>query len=124
MASREPVILVVEDVALVRMNLALHLEEAGFKVFEAASAEGAIELLEEAGDPVDIVLTDLNMPGSKGGAGLLKWLAEHRPGVVRAICTAHAGMAPVGDVSAANLVFEKPFDPVRLSRDLWQALSR
>jgi CheY-like chemotaxis protein len=121
--STQPTILVVEDVGLVRMNLAMDLQDAGFNVLEASSADGAISVLERATDPIHIVLTDLNMPGSRGGAALLRWLATNRPGIVRAVCTAHAGLAPIEDVSAANLVFEKPFDPMRVSSELWGAMS-
>jgi len=120
----QPTILVVEDVGLVRLNLALHLQDAGFRVLEAANAEDAIAVLEDANSTVHIVLTDLNMPGARGGAELLKWLTANRPEIVRAVCSAHAGLRPIEEVSAANLVFEKPFDAGRLSRDLWAALAR
>jgi CheY-like chemotaxis protein len=123
MATHRPTILVVEDVGLVRMNLAMDLQDSGFNVLEASSADSAISVLERAEQRVDIVLTDLNMPGSQGGAALLRWLVTNRPEIVRAVCTAHAGLAPIEDVTAANLVFEKPFDPVRLSSELWSALS-
>jgi CheY-like chemotaxis protein len=123
MATQRPTILVVEDVGLVRMSLAMDLQDTGFNVLEASSADSAISMLERGEGPIHIVLTDLNMPGSQGGAALLRWLATNRPEIVRAVCTAHAGLAPIEDVTAANLVFEKPFDPVRLSSELWSALS-
>jgi DNA-binding NtrC family response regulator len=123
MATQRPTILVVEDVGLVRMNLAMGLQDAGFNVLEASSADSAISVLERGEGPVDIVLTDLNMPGAQGGAALLRWLSTNRPRIVRAVCTAHAGLAPIEDVTTESLVFEKPFDPVRLSSELWSALS-
>ena len=126
MAPRDgqPVILVVEDVGLVRMNLSITLEDSGFSVLEASSVDSAIAMLEGAQGTIDIVLTDLNLSGAKTGADLLRWVAAHQPSVVRAFCTAHAGLAPVDGVSAPNLVFDKPFDPRILSRDLWAAMSR
>ncbi|WP_242117761.1 hybrid sensor histidine kinase/response regulator [Sphingomonas lacusdianchii] len=57
-------ILLVEDDGLIRMNSAEMLEEAGFVVLEAASAEEAITALQTA--PVDILITDVNLPGASG----------------------------------------------------------
>jgi len=67
-----PTVLVAEDVALVRLNLVQQLEDGGFRVIEARDAESALASL-EAGDPIQIVLTDLNMPGAMDGRGLLRW---------------------------------------------------
>ena len=58
-----PLVLIVEDELLVRMNALSLLEEAGFGVLEAASADEAFSLLERRKD-IRIVFTDINMPGS------------------------------------------------------------
>ena len=55
-----PLVLVVEDEFLVRMNAVSLLEEAGFAVLEAGSADEAIVLLEGRRD-IRIVFTDINM---------------------------------------------------------------
>ncbi|WP_082458077.1 PAS domain-containing protein [Sphingomonas sp. Leaf10] len=57
-------ILLVEDDGLIRINSAEMLEEAGFVVLEAASAEEAITALQTA--PVDVLITDVNLPGASG----------------------------------------------------------
>lgn len=49
-------VLVVEDEALIRMNLVLHLEDEGFEVFEAENAEKAIVLLEQH-ETIQLVFT-------------------------------------------------------------------
>ena len=64
-----PLVLVVEDEFLVRMNALSLLEEAGFDVLEAGSADEAIALLEARKD-IRIVFTDINMPGSMDGLRL------------------------------------------------------
>jgi two-component system, response regulator PdtaR len=120
--DRRPTVLVAEDVALVRLNLVQQLEDTGFRVLEARDAESAVTLL-EAGEPVRIVLTDLNMPGAMDGLGLLRWVKLNRPEVIRAVATALADKSPT-EVSAPDLVFSKPFDPLRISQKLWDALAR
>jgi DNA-binding NtrC family response regulator len=57
-------ILIVEDEAKMRRLLELSLGEAGFSTLSAADAEAGLKLLQEA--PVDLVLTDLKLPGMDG----------------------------------------------------------
>lgn len=59
-------ILVVEDESLIRFGLVDILETEGFATREAASAMQAIEIL-KADEAIDIVLTDIEMPGSMDG---------------------------------------------------------
>ena len=73
-----PTILIVEDEFLARAMLSDHLQECGFMVFEAGSADEAITTI-ETGIPIDLVLTDIRMPGSMNGFGLAKWISANRP---------------------------------------------
>jgi CheY-like chemotaxis protein len=76
-----PVVLVVDDVVLVRTLIADSLRARGFDVVEAGSGEEAICIL-EAGLPVQAILTDVYMPAAEvDGLGLARWLRRHRPGV-------------------------------------------
>jgi signal transduction histidine kinase/CheY-like chemotaxis protein len=59
-------LLVVEDVAVARMVTATRLRRAGHHVITADTAEAALRELAAA--PVDLVLTDLNLPGMNGAA--------------------------------------------------------
>jgi CheY-like chemotaxis protein len=61
--STKPTVLVVEHVPVVRMLLANHLRGSGFQVVEAANGEEAIRIV-EAGRPVQLVLSDVHMPGA------------------------------------------------------------
>ena len=63
------VILLVEDEVLVRMVAADVLEDAGFTVLESTNAEEALRLLETRSD-VQVLFTDVNMPGALDGLGL------------------------------------------------------
>ena len=59
-----PAILIVEDEAKMRRLLELNLGEDGFTTFSAEDAETGLKLLQE--NPVDLVLTDLKLPGMNG----------------------------------------------------------
>ncbi|MBV1858318.1 MAG: sigma-54 dependent transcriptional regulator [Nannocystaceae bacterium] len=65
--------------------LTLLLGREGLEVAEADSAESAIEHLDR--EPVDVILTDVRMPG-RGGLALVKWCAEHRPGLTVVVMSA------------------------------------
>jgi len=102
-------VLVVDDDASVRKVLAALLRQAGHAPVEADSGERA--LAELVGCSVDIVLTDLRMPGMDGMA-LLKRVAREWPCVPVVMITAH-GTVPVAveamRAGAADFIL-KPFD--------------
>jgi DNA-binding NtrC family response regulator len=74
-------ILVVEDDVLVRMPIAQYLRECGYKVIEAVSADEAMTVLLHRDTLVDVVFSDIEMPGSIDGFGSASWIRKHRPGV-------------------------------------------
>ena len=82
-AGVQPVakILVVDDDPLVRFVTADHLQDAGFEVVEAPSADGALPLL-EAGDGIAALVTDVQMPGSMNGLELAQIVRRRWPGPV------------------------------------------
>ena len=79
-ADAEPLVLVVEDEVLIRMAAADHLRHCGFRVAEAGSAAEAQELI-LSGLKVNLVFSDITMPGALDGIGLTQWLAVHVPDV-------------------------------------------
>ena len=62
-------ILFVEDEALIRMDMAEFLRECGYRVHEAANANEALEAL-RAKFAIDLVFTDINLPGGMNGLEL------------------------------------------------------
>src|SRR5439155_25246387 len=73
-------ILVAEDEILVRFMAAEHLRAAGFNVIEASNAAEAIDVLQSS-EPVDLLFSDIAMPGLMNGAMLARWVYVHRPDV-------------------------------------------
>ena len=63
-----------------RLGIADYLREQNYIVFEAATADEARAVMAaELG--VDLVFSDINMPGSMDGVGLGQWMASHHPDV-------------------------------------------
>ena len=68
-APPPPTVLVVDDDVLVRMAICENLRDAGFQVVEASSAHDALGVM-LAEVPIDVLLTDVQMPGAMDGFGL------------------------------------------------------
>jgi signal transduction histidine kinase len=71
-------ILVVEDNAGLRRIVVRQLGEAGYRVLEAPDAEAAMTIIESPG-PIDLLLTDVVMPGAMDGRDLARVAVAHRP---------------------------------------------
>jgi CheY-like chemotaxis protein len=104
-------VLVVEDEVLLRLVIAEYLRDCGYRVLEAADAGEAVLVLEEPQFAVDVVFSDIDMPGAMDGFALAQWTRANRPGV-EVILT---GSVPRAVNAAAQLCEEgtlaKPYDP-------------
>ncbi len=87
------------------------LEDSGFKVVEADSADGAIDLLTCNG-PIDAVFSDVQMPGTMDGVELARWISREMPDV-KVLLT--SGNAPR---QAGVAILPKPYDLYAVARQL------
>ncbi len=119
-----PTILVVEDDVLVRILVAAYLRECGFDVIEANSADEAIRVL-QAGVRVDIVFSDIQMPGSMDGFGLAQWVRRERPGLKIILTSGAARTAKAaGDLCETGPILAKPYDHAELESRIRALLAR
>ena len=109
MGTSGPSILVVDDEANLRKVLSAALRKEGYDVLTAREGEEALGLLNQA--PVDVVLTDLKMPGMDG-MELLERVLKDYPGLPVVMLTAHGTVDTA--VTAMKLgafdFLTKPFD--------------
>ena len=89
----QPVMLVVDDEALIRMCAAEFAQEAGFLALEACDAAEAMEAL-EGRDDITVLFTDVAMPGKMDGLALAHAVRERWPDIVVMIAT--GATAPIG----------------------------
>lgn len=102
-------ILVVEDELLIQMCIAEHLRDCGYRVFEAAEVDEAIAVLDSQPD-IDIVFTDVNMPGDRDGLDLARWLNINRPRVSVIVTSGRVDAAGVADdLCHAGPLIGKPY---------------
>ena len=111
-ASHAPTILVVEDEVLTRLVISEYLRECGYKVHEAANAEEAIAVLEAPEVLVDIVLSDVKMPGAMDGFGLAQWVRANRAGIKIILTSGAARSADLaGELCECGPLLAKPYEP-------------
>ncbi|MCB5176628.1 response regulator transcription factor [Microvirga lenta] len=106
---QHPVALIVEDEMLVRMVLVDTLMDDGFEVIEATSADEALLALNRR-DDVDLVISDVEMPGSINGFTLARRVAEERPNIGIIIVSGRASPQQ-GDLPEGANFIAKPFYP-------------
>lgn len=100
-------VLVVDDEFLVRMSAADLVEEAGHSVIEAASADEAIAILESRND-VDVVFSDVNMPGSMDGLGLIRSIRKRWP-PIRLVLTSGKVSMQESAMPSGSVFLPKPY---------------
>jgi two-component system, response regulator PdtaR len=79
-------VLLVEDELFVRIDIAATLRHAGFQVIEAACADAAMEFI-ESGEPIDLVFTDIQTPGTLDGLALAERVRAKYPLMPVLICS-------------------------------------
>jgi putative two-component system response regulator len=122
--SSHKCVLVVDDEPAIRKLMAGILSGAGHRVVIAASADDAIRAVEE--QAVEVVLTDVNMPGSMSGLELIEALHTRRPSLPIIPVTGAADESSLQqalDHGAAGFI-KKPFTSAELLQKVDTALGR
>ena len=117
-------ILVVEDDTQIRGILRRYLTNWGYTMLEAPSGVAALELLHQHAGPLDLLLTDLVMPGGLDGRSLSKRVIADHPRarvVFMSGYTEHAAIQNA-DIGPADYFVQKPFTAQLLSETLQRAL--
>lgn len=108
-------VLVVEDEALVCVDTADTLEQQGFVVHMALSAEAALGRLRD-GLCVDILFTDVNLAGAMDGAALARAAREVLPALI--VVYTSGTIAAVAHPVAGSTFVPKPYSPEQVGRML------
>ena len=120
-ATTKPVVLVVEDEVLIRMNTVEIIKDAGFDVLEAANADEAIVLLEARLD-IQVVFTDIDMPGSMNGIKLAQAVRGRWP-PIKIIATSGHFKLKAGDLPDDGRFLPKPYTSRQVADVLWAVMA-
>ena len=112
MEQLSPVVLIVEDEFLLRMDAAEMIEEAGFEVVQAANAEEAIAILRMRSD-IRVVFTDIQMTGSMDGLKLARFVRDRWP-PIKIIATSGRVAVGDGDLPKGGIFLPKPYQSAQI----------
>jgi CheY-like chemotaxis protein len=119
-ASKRPVVLIVEDETLIRMNAIEMIEADGFEVIEATGADDAILILEQRRD-IRLIFTDIDMPGSMDGLKLAHFVKDRWPPIKIIATSGHAKIAE-SDLPAGSRFLAKPYAASTITRAIHQLI--
>jgi two-component system, response regulator PdtaR len=104
-------VLLVEDEPLVCLAIADHLRDSGFHVIEARSADRAQTILQTTSTPVDVLFTDVQMPGRIDGIQLIQWVQANRPLVIVILTSGDSTKIEAArSLMRPITIFPKPYD--------------
>jgi len=113
------VVLVVEDDAMIRLDVVSMIEKAGIEVIEAIDADDAIVILEARSD-ITVGFTDIEMPGSMNGLKLAFAVRDRWPPV--AIIIASGRIRPQPEEMPGEVTFlRKPYSEAIVMQAVRQA---
>jgi CheY-like chemotaxis protein len=113
-------VLLVEDEFLISEWVAQSLSEQGFAVQAVGNAADALRAL--SSEPVDILFTDINLPGGMDGAALARRAREMQPRLPVVYASARSNMLNPADRVPGSTFVPKPYEPNFVGRLLAAAL--
>jgi len=120
-------ILVVEDEILIRFILADSLRDIGFQVLEAGDGDEGLQIL-NSGQVIDLIVTNVRMPGEVDGMELTRRSKSLAPGRPVIVCSAHlyeSEAFPADEFLAKPYSIAAPAEAIaRLIGDPWQKSSQ
>jgi CheY-like chemotaxis protein len=111
--GKRPVVLIVEDDFLLRMNAVDVIEDGGFEVIEAGNADEAIVILEARSD-IAVVFTDIQMPGSMDGLKLARAIRGRWP-PIKIVATSGRYSVEEADLPEGGRFLPKPYNSMQVT---------
>ena len=106
---RRHTVLVVDDEPAIRGFLYDYLTECGFNPLAVESADEAVKLLQN-GHAIDLVFSDVHMPGSMDGFDLARWVMANRPGLPVLLASGDLGKTNAVRELVGAEILPKPYD--------------
>ena len=103
-------VLVVEDEVLISNLVADVLSASGFVVHEVTTADEALRFIDSDAD-IDVLFTDINLPGSMNGAELAERARALRPEMPIVYASGRFKLSEVSPLVPRSLFMAKPYDP-------------
>jgi CheY-like chemotaxis protein len=103
-------VLLVEDEVMISNLVADRLVESGFRVREVATADEALRYM-RSGASIDVLFTDISLPGGMNGAELAERAREMRPEMPIVYVSGRYKLSEISPLVPRSLFVAKPYDP-------------
>ena len=117
-ANSQSLVLIVEDKALIRMSAVEMIEQTGCRIVEAVNADEAIDILTSRTD-INVLFTDIEMPGSMDGLELAQAVHDRWPGIA-IIVTSGRKRPSAGDLPVGSRFIAKPYEALTVARTIFE----
>jgi two-component sensor histidine kinase len=121
-STAKPTVLIVEDEMLLRMRAVDIVEDAGFTPLEAANADDALALLESRSD-IELLFTDVQMPGSMDGLKLAYAVHERWPSIKIILVSGHVTLSE-RDRPTDSRFYGKPLEVQKMIAELQEMIGQ
>ena len=121
MNNGKAVVLVVEDSTIIRMGAVDLVLSAGYEALQACDADEAIRILESR-DDIDLVFTDVQMPGTMDGIKLSHYIRDRWPPVKLLVASGNA-ILEESSLPTGSRFFSKPYDDHAITDAMARLLS-
>ncbi|HSI39082.1 MAG TPA: response regulator [Xanthobacteraceae bacterium] len=121
MDNEKAVVLVVEDSTLIRMSAVDLVLTAGYEALQACDADEALRILESRTD-IDLVFTDVQMPGTMDGIRLSHHIRERWP-PVKLMVTSGNQIPKESSLPSGSRLFSKPYNDRAITDEMARLLS-
>jgi len=115
-------ILIVEDEILIRMSSVATLEDAGFSTLEAGCVAEAMEIL-SARDDIDVLMTDVRLPGEMDGLALVALVHSRHPDIRAIVVSGNTSAEDACNAGAIGFL-PKPYMAHSLVRAINDLITR
>jgi DNA-binding response OmpR family regulator len=119
----KPTILIVEDEPIIRMGIADYIQRQGFNIIEAGTGDRAIDII-KTGTTIDVIVSDVQMPGTHDGIALALWTRRNFPHI-KLILVSGATSGAVEELRGEGIILPKPYQyeaiVARIGELLWSA---
>jgi CheY-like chemotaxis protein len=109
-------VLVVEDEVMVRLPISEYLRDCGYEVVEASDAREAIAAIDDMSGSVQLIFSDVRMPGQMDGFGLARWVSKHHPEIPVILTSGYCGERGMPDSIPGVRFIEKPYSQSQVAK--------
>jgi len=121
--SRTECLIVADGEVIVRSALAEYLRHCGYKVFEAATSDEVVTILEGSTSKIDAILADADISGAMNAFQLRVWAREHH--AIQMVLAGNIDTAAraAGELCDAGPHLKRPYDPEAVAQHIKRLLA-